>query len=135
MVAMNERFSIVNLGGNTRFKAVVEEVHSGDDLILMVDLNVDALYKKVRARLQGVDTPDAYKAQADTQAGAIRDRVRKLTQGKQCFVDLHQQGRGGWIITLWVMNGKGDENIQNVNGMLKEEGYIYEALQKTAGET
>ena len=51
MVAMQERFSIVNLGGNTRFKAIVEEVHSGDDLILMVDLNVDCLYKKVRARL------------------------------------------------------------------------------------
>jgi len=131
MVAMQERFSIVNLGGNTRFKAIVEEVHSGDDLILMVDLNVDCLYKKVRARLQGVDTPDAYKAQADTQAGAIRDRVRKLTTGKQCFIDLHQQGRGGWIITLWVKNGKGDDEPQNVNAMLKEEGYIYEALQKT----
>lgn len=128
---MPEHFSIVNLGGNTRFKAVVEEVHSGDDLILMVDLNVDSLFKKVRARLAGVDTPDAYKAQAGTQAGAIRDRVRKLTIGKQCFIDLQNQGRGGWIIILWVNNGKDGNEAQNINEMLKEEGFIYEALQRT----
>ncbi len=134
MVAMQDRFSIINrVGGNTRFKATVEEVHSGDDLILMVDLNVDCLYKKVRARLQGVDTPDAYKAQADTQAGSVRDRVRKLTQGKQCWVDLHQQGRGGWIVTLWVKNGKAEDEPQNVNAMLKDEGFVYQNLQR-AGE-
>ncbi|MEE8593728.1 MAG: hypothetical protein V3T03_06340, partial [Candidatus Bipolaricaulota bacterium] len=93
----------------------------------------DCLYKKVRARLQGVDTPDAYKAQADTQAGSVRDRVRKLTQGKQCWVDLHQQGRGGWIVTLWVKNGKAEDEPQNVNAMLKDEGFVYQNLQR-AGE-
>ena len=121
----------MNLGGNTRFKAVVEEVHSGDDLVLMVDLNIDCLYKKVRARLAGVDTPDAYKAQAGTQAGTIRDRVRKLIMGKPCFIDLQAQGRGGCIIILWVRSGKDDNEAQNINEMLKEEGFIYEALQKT----
>lgn len=116
--------SIVNLKGRTYFECTVEEVHSGDDLILMVDLGVDALYKKVRARLAGVDTPDAYKAGQDTEAGEVRELVRKLTRDKKCFLDLQNFGKGGWIVVLHIKDSNGE--ALNLNQYLMEQGHVYQ---------
>jgi hypothetical protein len=110
-------------GTLSRYKAVVEKVHSGDDLILMVDLGVDSLYKRVRARLQGVDTPDAYKANAETEAGRIRERVRRLVSHKHCIVDVHTTGKGGWVVTLYV--ALDNEELMNVNDVLRAMGFVY----------
>ena len=102
----------------------VLEVHSGDDLVLMVSLGLDSLYKKVRARLQGVDTPDAYKASTDTQAGEVRDKVRTLTKGKRCYIDVHTQssGKSGWVVTLYLGP---DNSHANLNEILRKDGYVF----------
>ncbi len=101
----------------------VVEVHSGDDLVLMVDLGIDGLHKRVRARLHGVDTPDAYKTTANTEAGQVRKHVQTLTIHKRCFIKVHTIGAGGWKVSLYL--GPNDSN-ECLNDILKAKGYIYE---------
>jgi hypothetical protein len=105
------------------YNAKVEEVHSGDDLILMVDLGHDNLFKRVRVRLQGVDTPDAYKADASTEAGKVRDTVRGMTKDRKCIIKVHSNRRGGWIVTLHV-NTK-DSEFVDLNNHLRSMGFIF----------
>lgn len=107
-----------------RYTAEVIEVRSGDDLTLMVDLGIDGLHKKVRARLQGVDTPDAYQATNGSEAGKVRNDVRVLTRNKTCTIDVHSAHKNGWIITLYI-----DDHSSNppvcLNKALIEKGYVY----------
>lgn len=104
------------------FAATVEEVYSGDDLVLMVDLGVSGLFRRVRARLAGVDTPSAFRAAPDTEAGSLRQRLRETVTRGTCSVELHTEGKGGWLVTLFV-NENGQ--VLNVNEMLIAEGYVY----------
>ena len=104
------------------YEVTVEEVYSGDDLVLMVNLGVGGLYKKVRARLVGVDTPSAFQAARNTEAGRVRDLVRTSVGRGKCSIELHSEGKGGWLVTLFV-NTNGNE--LNVNAMLVERGYVY----------
>lgn len=106
-----------------QYRVDVVEVHSGDDLVLMVDLGIDGLFKKVRARLQGVDTPDAYKTAADTEAGQVRKYVQKLTIRKRCYVIVHNMSVGGWKVSLYLGNSSSTECL---NDILKAKGYVYE---------
>lgn len=105
------------------FAVKVEEVHSGDDFVFLVDLGVDGLFKKTRCRLHGVDAPNAYKAKADTEAGVVRDEVRKVVASGRCSVELVSEGKGGWIVKLYVADIDGETVC--VNDMLRERGYIY----------
>lgn len=104
------------------FSVAVEEVHSGDDLVAMADLGIDKLFKRVRIRLQGVDTPNAYMAKVDSVAGNLRDEVRKLTLGKKCRVDVVAEGKGGWLGILYILQ---DEGEVNVNELLIGRGFVY----------
>ena len=104
------------------FEVTVEEVYSGDDLVLMVNLGVGGLYKKVRARLVGVDTPSAFQAPRNTEAGRVRDLVKSSVGRGKCSIELHSEGKGGWLVTLFVnTNGHG----MNINSMLAERGYVF----------
>ena len=106
-----------------RYVCEVQEVHSGDDLIVMADLEHDSLYKRTRIRLQGVDTPDAYKEKANTQAGSVRDQVRRLVTNKKCVIEVHAEGKGGWIVTLFV---KEEGEWLNLNQRLIDMGFVYQ---------
>lgn len=107
-----------------KYEAEVVEVHSGDDMVLMVNLGVDGLYKRVRARLHGVDTPDAFRSANTTKAGEVRDQVRKITRDKECTITVHTTGKGGWIVTLEAPDG---ENLVNINELLIEQGFVYQS--------
>ena len=100
----------------------VEEVRSGDDLILLVDLGTDNLFKKVRARLRGVDTPDAYKAGPDTDAGKIREEVRKLTRNK-CEINVSARNPTSWIVELFLVDKESAR--LSLNQFLIERGFVY----------
>lgn len=109
------------------YAAKVEEVHSGDDFILLIDLGVDGLFKRTRCRLHGVDAPNAYKAKADTEAGVIRDEVKRLVSMGRCQVELIAEGKGGWIVRLHVIDPAG--LVIDVNAMLRNRGYVYTPTQ------
>lgn len=110
------------------FEAKVEEVHSGDDFILLVNLGVDGLYKKTRVRLHGVDAPNAYKAKPETEAGRVRDEVKKLI-GSKCLVELLSEGKGGWIVDMTVFDA--DNQPVCLNATLRERGYVYTPVRHT----
>jgi len=101
----------------------VREVISGDDLILLVDLNIDDLYKRVRARLMGVDTPSAYKQDEDAEAGRVRGEVRKMTRNRRCRINVYSQGRGGWLVTLFIVHP--DNTEVEINKVLRDMGFVY----------
>ncbi len=104
------------------FEAKVEEVHSGDDFILLVNIGVDGLFKRTRVRLHGVDAPNAYKAKPETEAGRVRDEVKKLI-GSRCLIDLVSEGKGGWIVTMTVFDD--DNQPMCLNNILRDRGYVY----------
>lgn len=109
------------MGGTRFYDAQVEEVHSGDDLVLMVNLGIDGLFKRVRARLHGVDTPNAFRAKTDTEAGEVRDEVKRLTAGR-CKIEVIVQSKGGWLVQLYAER---DGQQVCVNEVLKSRGYVY----------
>lgn len=104
------------------YDATVEEVRSGDDLVLLVALGMDDLYKRVRTRLHGVDTPDAYKAGAETEAGALRDEVRRLTRGR-VQIEKVRCGNGGWVGVLQYLDDH--HEWVNLNQLLVLRGYVF----------
>lgn len=106
------------------FEAKVEEVHSGDDFILMVNLGIDGLHKRTRARLHGVDAPNAYKSRPETEAGKVRDEVKRLV-GEKCLVELVAEGKGGWIVDMTIFDSANQP--VNLNTLLQARGYIYVA--------
>ena len=107
-----------------RYACVVEEVHSGDDLIALVDLGHDSLFKRTRVRLQGVDTPDAYKEKVNSVAGSVREQVRRWihTNDKRCIIERHAEVKGGWICTLFIRD---EGEWVNLNERLIGMGYVY----------
>lgn len=114
------------------YAAKVEEVHSGDDFILMVDLGVDGLFKRTRGRLHGVDAPNAYKARAETEAGAIRDEVKRLISAGKCMIELISEGKGGWIVRMFVTDPL--NQVTDLNSLLRGRGYIYTPQQIQDGK-
>lgn len=114
------------INGDEVFGAQVLEVHSGDDLLLLIDLNMDNLFKKMRVRLKGCDTPDAYKASVNSEAGKVRKTVYNMVKGKQCKIIRHAVARNSWMVTLLVVEGSGPGEYINVNETLIEQGYVFE---------
>ena len=110
------------------YSAKVEEVHSADDYIILANLGVDGLFKRVRARLFGVDTPNAYKLPADSTAGKLRDECRELLNGK-CRVEVLAEGKGGWIVKMFTHEPDGD--VLCINDILKARGYVYANRKET----
>jgi len=107
----------------------VEQVISGDDILCLVELAIDDLYKKVRCRLDGVDTPDGYRQERSTAAGEVRNEVRKMLKGQQCSIKLISASRKDWKVIFYIH--KGDEMF-NLNEYLQSKGYVYQQDSKDA---
>lgn len=112
------------------FECEVLEVHSGDDLLVLVDLGVDNLFKRIRIRLKGVDTPDAFRSRKDTVAGKVRDEISRIVNKQKCIVVLHRETKGGWVVTLYLADAFPSYSI---NDLLINEGYVFE--DKSNGNT
>lgn len=100
----------------------VREVFSGDDLIALVDLGVENLWKRQRLRLSGVDTPPAINATGDTEAGQIRTYVRALTRGRKGTLTIINRNTNSWVVTLMVDTPEGPVNV---NDILIARGYQF----------
>lgn len=100
----------------------IEEVHSGDDFIAMVELGVASLFVRTRVRLAGVDAPNAFRLGPETAAGKVRDEVKKILGSGKCSIRLVTEGRGGWVAEVEVETPSG---IVNINRLLQERGYVY----------
>lgn len=113
------------MNGDTgkRFTAEVKDVFSGDDLVVMVDLNVDDLWKRRRVRLHGVDTPNAVRAGPETPAGQVRAYIKNLCQGRKLEIEVVSQGVSCWVVKAWVLL---DDGPHNLNDDLSAQGFAYQ---------
>jgi endonuclease YncB( thermonuclease family) len=98
-------------------------------MVALVDLGVDSLFKRTRIRLDGVDTPDAFKSGKDTEAGKVREQIRELVMGRPCSIDIKSMGKGGWKVVLMVKQPN-QEDHTNVNQLLIEQGYVFKRQQR-----
>lgn len=110
--------------------AKVEEVHSADDYILLVNLGVDGLFKRVRVRLMGVDAPNAYKTSVDSEASVLREECRRLLSGR-CSIEVVSEGKGGWIVKMFTHEP--DTTRLCLNDILRARGYTYNSARKESG--
>lgn len=116
------------------FEVETKEVHSADDLVLMVNLGVDGLFKRVRARLYQVDTPNAYRLGSATEAGTLRDEVRKRLMGAHsCKIALVAERKGGWLVNLYVQDVPTAPPIC-LNEYLISKGYAYKERRTDVSE-
>lgn len=99
----------------------VEEVFSGDDLIVMVDLGVEGLHKRQRVRLHGVDTPNAIGESPSQDGGKIRDEIRRMSQGKRVRLSSIRKKSSSWVAVVEVV---GDRAV-NLNEYLIHKGYPF----------
>lgn len=100
----------------------VLQVFSGDDLIVLVDLQVESLFKKQRVRLFGVDAPNAVRSKTETAAGQIRAYVRALCKNRKIELKVISRGAASWVVTAWVVTENG---LHNLNEDLIAQGYAY----------
>ncbi len=105
------------------FAVRVSDVFSGDDLMVMVDLGIEDLWKRKRIRLQGVDTPNAVHAADDTEAGRIRRAVRGIAGNRTGTINVHSRGSGSWIVELIVNTPDGPLNL---NEYLINQGFKFQ---------
>jgi len=106
----------------TEYSCEVKEVFSGDDLIAMVDLGVENLFKKQRLRLSGVDTPNAISASGSTEAGQLRSFIRQMTRGRKSKITVVNRNTNSWVVVLVV---EAPEGAVNVNDYLIANGYEF----------
>ncbi len=104
------------------YSCKIEEVFSGDDLIAMVDLGVENLFKRQRVRLSGVDTPSAIQASGDTEAGKLRSDIRTMVRGRKSKIVVVNKNTNSWVVTLEV---EGPTGKINVNDYLIGLGYQF----------
>lgn len=106
----------------TEYTCEVREVFSGDDLVALIDLGVENLWKRQRIRLSGVDTPSAISANGDTEAGKLRSTVRSMTRGRKGKLVIVSRNTNSWVVTLVVDTAQG---VVNINDFLIAQGYEF----------
>lgn len=105
----------------------VKDVYSGDDLILMVDLGVEGLWKRQRVRLHGVDTPNAVNVGEDTEAGKVRKQVRDIVRNRRGVFQVVARNSKSWVGVLIVESPAG---VLNINEHLQGQGYVFNGVVK-----
>lgn len=115
--------ALIGEGGHV-YRAEVINVFSGDDLILMIDLDVDGLHKRQRVRLLGIDTPNAVNCADDSEAGKVRSFVRALTKGKKATLRVHSRVGNSWVGVVLLDTGPNREPV-NLNEVLAAKGYQF----------
>ena len=106
-----------------RYTAKMDEVKSGDDISMMVDLGVSSLYQLVRCRLYRIDTPDTFRSEDGSDAKRVQKWVYNFLKDRECTVFVHSMRKSSWIVTILVhVDGKGTVDL---NKQLSEQGYSY----------
>lgn len=108
-----------------QFPCEVREVFSGDDLVVMVDLGIENLWKRQRIRLAGVDTPNAVGAPDDTEAGRIRKEIRTMTRGRRGVITVISRNLNSWVCSLVVEATGTPDGVVCVNDWLIGKGYVF----------
>jgi endonuclease YncB( thermonuclease family) len=104
------------------YEGQVLDVFSADDLMVMLDLGVDDLHKRMRIRLHGVDTPNGLGSPKGTEAGELRRKIRELCYKQKIKVTVISKAVSSWVAVVEVKTSTG---LFNVNADLIAQGYVF----------
>ena len=119
------------VSGNNRYKVHVEDVFSGDDLLLRINLGISGISVSKRCRLLGVDAPDAFQKSSDTPEGKVRDTVKDALMKRKCEIEVHKEDTRSLIVTLYYRNG---DTWCNLNDELIGMGFVFVKKPKESSE-
>jgi hypothetical protein len=105
------------------FVGEAKEVFSGDDLILLIDLGMDDLWKRKRVRLYGVDTPNAVNQGPETEAGQLRTYVREQVKGRRLHITPVSSNGNSMVAIIEIER---DGVRVNLNDDLIAKGYKFQ---------
>lgn len=102
----------------------VKNVYSADDLILMLNLGHDGLYRLTRCRLHGVDAPSTYNTE-DAEAKKLKNFVSKvLNDSKDAYIEVISYLNNSWMVVLYTRDPETKAYI-SLNKVLINNGYVF----------
>lgn len=102
----------------------VKNIYSADDLILMLDLGHDGLYRITRCRLVGVDAPSTFNSD-NTEAINLKNFVSKaLNQSKESYVEVTSYLNNSWLVHLHTKDPE-TKAFVSLNQVLINSGYVF----------
>ena len=114
------------------YKALVERVVDGDTIDVIIDLGFKT-WKKVRVRMEGINTPESRTRDLEEkkQGLAAKDRLVEILKynNNECTLKVSGVGKFGraiasvYVNTLSPASDQSSMTIVNVNKQLIEEGH------------
>lgn len=102
----------------------VKNIYSADDMILMLDLGYDGLFKVTRCRLMGVDAPSTYN-QSNLEGENLKAFVSKaLNQSKESYVEVVSFRNNSWLVNLFTKDPE-TKTYTSINKLLMNSGYVF----------
>jgi len=102
----------------------VKNIYSGDDLILLLDLGHDGLYRLTRCRLVGVDAPSTFNNDNE-EAIKLKNFVSKaLNNSSDSYVEVSSYLNNSWLVTLFTKD-KETQAYTSLNQVLINNGYVF----------
>ena len=117
------------------YKALVERVVDGDTIDVIIDLGFKT-WKKVRVRMEGINTPESRTRDLEEKKRglAAKDRLVEILElnNNKCILQVSGVGKFGraiasvYVDTLSPASEKSSMTTINVNKQLIEEGHAVE---------
>ena len=114
------------------YKAIVERVVDGDTIDVIIDLGFKT-WKKVRVRMEGINTPESRTRDLEEKKRglAAKDRLTEILKynNNECTLKVSGVGKFGraiasvYVDTLSPASDQSSMTIVNVNKQLIEEGH------------
>jgi micrococcal nuclease len=114
------------------YKAIVERVVDGDTIDVIIDLGFKT-WKKVRVRMEGINTPESRTRDLEEKKRglAAKDRLVEILEynNNECTLKVSGVGKFGraiasvYVDTLSPASDQSSMTIVNVNKQLIEEGH------------
>ena len=114
------------------YKAIVERVVDGDTIDVIIDLGFKT-WKKVRVRMEGINTPESRTRDLEEKKRglAAKDRLVEILKynNNECTLKVSGVGKFGraiasvYVDTLSPASDQSSMTIVNVNKQLIEEGH------------
>ena len=114
------------------YKAIVERVVDGDTIDVIIDLGFKT-WKKVRVRMEGINTPESRTRDLEEKKRglAAKDRLVEILKynNNECTLKVSGVGKFGraiasvYVDTLSPSSDQSSITIVNVNKQLIEEGH------------
>ena len=117
------------------YKAKIDRVVDGDTIDVIIDLGFD-VWKKMRVRMEGINTPESRTRDKEEKARGLAAKARLVEileyNNNKCILKVSGVGKYGRALatvlvdSLSPLNGEDGITLIDVNKQLIEEGHAVE---------